>query len=438
MALNVVNGAPGQIIQNAGSWYAYNTNSVFLPKAGGTFAVTLGTTQDDVTHIDALPMRADLLTLTGNGSNLAFSMTGDGVVDIHVKTPGTNIVSVQGAPAATLVGDDLSLTFNDGALAISATSPQGVPIQHNVAISEGAAVLTTGTNILFGGSGASNLVLTGMYENYTITTNGTAGETFVDTRAGTPDGTDIVSNVQSFTFSDGLKLSQAQLADAIAGTGRLVTLDNGSGTLTSANPGQVILGLGGNDITAGAANQTLDSGSGTYTLDDRGYAGVTLIGSGNETYIVSNASTKVIEMIKPGNDVVQTSVANYTLPANVNNLIFTAAGPQTGTGNGSNDTFTASDNHQDTFVFKAGFGTDIITNFAASDVNHDILQLSRSMFPAGTTADSLLNAPPTAPAHAQQVGANVVITADAHDQITLNNVLLTTLKANAAADIHFV
>jgi hypothetical protein len=89
-------------------------------------------------------------------------------------------------------------------------------------------------------------------------------------------------------------------------------------------------------------------------------------------------------------------------------------------------------------VFKAGFGTDIITNFAASDVNHDILQLSRSMFPAGTTADSLLNAPPTAPAHAQQVGANVVITADAHDQITLNNVLLTTLKANAAADIHFV
>ena len=60
MALNVVNGTTGQVIQNAGNWYAYDTNSIFLPYAGGTFNVTLGTTQDDVTHIDALPMRADL------------------------------------------------------------------------------------------------------------------------------------------------------------------------------------------------------------------------------------------------------------------------------------------------------------------------------------------------------------------------------------------
>ena len=52
--------------------------------------------------------------VTGDGSNLTFSMTGDGVVDVHVKTPGTNIVSIQGAPAASLNGDDLSLTFNDG------------------------------------------------------------------------------------------------------------------------------------------------------------------------------------------------------------------------------------------------------------------------------------------------------------------------------------
>ena len=98
MALNVINGATGQVIQNAGTWYAYDSDSIFLPRNGGTFNVTLGTTQDDVTHIDALPMRADLLSVTGDGANLAFSMTGDGVVDVHVKTPGANIVSIQGAP----------------------------------------------------------------------------------------------------------------------------------------------------------------------------------------------------------------------------------------------------------------------------------------------------------------------------------------------------
>ena len=88
MALNVINGTADQVIQNAGNWYAYDNSSIFLPRNGGTFNVTLGTTQDDVTHIDSLPMRADLLSVTGNGSNLTFSMTGDGVVDIHVQTPG--------------------------------------------------------------------------------------------------------------------------------------------------------------------------------------------------------------------------------------------------------------------------------------------------------------------------------------------------------------
>jgi len=79
--LNVTNGSD-QIIQNAGSWYAYDNNSIFLPRNGGTCQRYAGTSQDDVTHINWLPMRADLLSVTGNGTNLAFSMTGDGEVDI--------------------------------------------------------------------------------------------------------------------------------------------------------------------------------------------------------------------------------------------------------------------------------------------------------------------------------------------------------------------
>ena len=118
---------------------------MFLPYGGGTFTVTLGTTQDDVTHVDYLPMRADLQSLTGDGTNLTFSFTGDGTVDVHIKTAGTDIVSVlptaagtgAGPVSATLVGDDLSLVFDDGLLAISADSPQGVPVLHTVAITEG-------------------------------------------------------------------------------------------------------------------------------------------------------------------------------------------------------------------------------------------------------------------------------------------------------------
>ena len=124
-----------------------------MPYGGGTFTVTLGTTQDDVTHVDYLPMRADLQSVTGDGSNLTFSFTGDGTVDVHVKTPGSNVVSVlasavgtgAGPVSATLVGDDLSLVFNDGALAISSTSPQGVPVLHTVTISEGPTAVSGAT-----------------------------------------------------------------------------------------------------------------------------------------------------------------------------------------------------------------------------------------------------------------------------------------------------
>ena len=161
MALNVTNGAVGQVIQNAGSWYAYNTTSVFLADdaaanaAPETFTVTLGTAQDDVTHVNSLPMRADLQSVTGDGSNLTLSMTGDGTVDFHIKTPGagSNIISIQtsavgtgaGVPTAILNGDDLELVFNDGQLAISSASPQGVPVLHDVTITEGATAVAGAT-----------------------------------------------------------------------------------------------------------------------------------------------------------------------------------------------------------------------------------------------------------------------------------------------------
>src|SRR6202022_3808899 len=324
MALNVINGAAGQVIQNAGACYAYDSNSIFLPHSGGTFNVTLGTTQDDVTHIDALPMRADLMSVTGDGANLAFSMTGDGLLHVHVKTPGANVVSIHGAPAATLTGDDLSLAFNDGPLAISSTSPQGVPVLHTMSISEGpAAVLSTGTNILFGGSGTNVLKLTGLYENYTITLNADGSDTIADQRAGTPDGTDIVHNFQNFQFADGLVLTAAQL------NGAGVVLGAASaGVLPSALRGEVLVGLGRNyTLTAGAANQVLDGGTGNATLKDGGFSGVTLIGDGgNDTFVVTNAATKVLEMPNSGPVTVQTTLASYELPANVDTLVYTGSG----------------------------------------------------------------------------------------------------------------
>ncbi|MBR0842131.1 VCBS domain-containing protein [Bradyrhizobium liaoningense] len=273
MALNVTNAATGQVIQNAGNWYAYDADSIFLPYGGGTFVVTLGTAQDDLTHIDELPMRADLLSVTGDGSNLSFAMAGDGVVGIHVKTPGANVVSIQGAPNATLSGDDLSLTFNDGALAINPNGPQGLAVQHNVAISDGAvAVTSAGADVVFGGSaddvitggggndlldggGATNTaVYSGTTSDYSFVQNPNGSLTVTDLRSGSPDGTDIDSNIQFYRFGNGLTFTQAQLLNRAA-----VVTAQATGPDASVSEA----GLGPNGSNAASSSETT---TGSFTL----------------------------------------------------------------------------------------------------------------------------------------------------------------------------
>lgn len=105
-----------QVIQNVAGWYAYDSDSVFLPQNGGTFTVTLGSAQDDVTHITSLGMRASLLSLTGDGTSLAFTLSGEGLVVIDLTNPGGRTVDVTGASVVSQVGE--ILTLNVGAIGL--------------------------------------------------------------------------------------------------------------------------------------------------------------------------------------------------------------------------------------------------------------------------------------------------------------------------------
>ena len=354
MALDVINGGT-QVIQNVANWYAYDSDSVFLPTIGGTFTINLGTSQDDLTHIAALPMRVDLLSVSGDGSNLSFSMAGDGSVLIDLKTPGEQIVSVQGAQMGTLGGvafDELTLVFSDPSLAISSTLPVGAPVLHTVSISESnAAVFSaaadlifggTGDDVLIGGGGSDNLndggglntaVYTGLRSNYSLTSNADGSVTVFDTRSGSPDGTDTNVNIGYYRFADGQVVPLAQLlgAGTVSGT-------SAGNTLISTVAGQIILGLAGSDmLTAGAADQTLNGGNGNDVLNDGGIGigGIsTLIGgAGNDTFVTTKANDIIIEQINSGTDTIRTSLNGFVLSANIERLTFTGAADFTGTGN---------------------------------------------------------------------------------------------------------
>jgi Ca2+-binding RTX toxin-like protein len=79
----------------------------------------------------------------------------------------------------------------------------------------------------------------------------------------------------------------------------------------------------------------------------------------------------------------------------------------------------------DTFSFGSIFGRDVIADFAVAGAAHDIIN-----FQAG----GILNSFATVMAKAVQVGTGVVITQDADNVLTLNNVTRTAL---AAADFSF-
>lgn len=80
----------------------------------------------------------------------------------------------------------------------------------------------------------------------------------------------------------------------------------------------------------------------------------------------------------------------------------------------------------DTFTLNSLFGRDVIADFAATGTAHDIMNFH---------ANSVLNSYTNVMSHAVQVGSGVVITQDANNVLTLNNVSRTALTS---ADFTFV
>ncbi|MFC5360261.1 calcium-binding protein [Azospirillum himalayense] len=93
-------------------------------------------------------------------------------------------------------------------------------------------------------------------------------------------------------------------------------------------------GAGNDTLTGGGGNDTLDGGAG----DDR-----LVGGTGDDVHIVDSAGDVVVEAVNQGFDEVRTSLAAYTLGANVEALIHTGSGPFSGTGNTLDNRLSGAD-----------------------------------------------------------------------------------------------
>jgi Ca2+-binding RTX toxin-like protein len=251
----------------------------------------------------------------------------------------------------------------------------------------GADALTGGgrNDRLDGGAGADGLAGGGGDDTYIVD----AGDTVVE---GAGQGADTVKTaLASYTLAANVENLVFTGSGNFTGTGNVldnsITGGSGDDTLNGASGGDSLIGLAGNDtykvdnsgdVVIEAAGQGTDTvktalasytlganvenltytGSGNFagtgnslvntiaggnandTLNGAG-GGDTLIGySGNDTYIVGNAGVVVTEGVGRGSDTVKTSLASYTLGANVENLTYTGGANFAGTGNGLANTIT--------------------------------------------------------------------------------------------------
>ncbi|MBP2485955.1 Ca2+-binding RTX toxin-like protein [Rhizobium leguminosarum] len=321
-------------------------------------------------------------TLATNVENLTYTGTGTfagyGNSAANVITGGTGFDRLDGkAGADTLIGgagDDTYTVDSLGDVVVEATdggvdtistdltaySLAGIAnVENLVLLSNGNSTGTGNSldNIITSGRG--NDTLSGGAGNDTLDggrgvdslTGGTGNDVYVVYDAGDTiieNADEGIDTVQTYLTGYTLSANVENLsycgpwAFAFAGTGN--NLDN--------------------VITGGGANDTLSGGAGDDTLD--GWAGADTLfgGAGRDTYLIDNAGDLVTEATNEGTDTVRTTLAGYTLGANVENLTYSGTAAFTGTGNDLANTIRGAAG-ADTLDGKAG--ADMLIGGAGDD-----------------------------------------------------------------------
>ncbi len=102
---------------------------------------------------------------------------------------------------------------------------------------------------------------------------------------------------------------------------------------------------------------SITSATGVAAIDLKGLAG-------NDTYIISDGFTQVVEEVNAGIDTVNSSIS-YTLTANVENLLLTGSSPINGTGNTSNNTLIGNSGNNS---LDGGAGVDTLIGGTGNDM----------------------------------------------------------------------
>ncbi|TCL69429.1 calcium-binding protein, partial [Rhizobium sp. BK251] len=350
----------------------------------------------------------------GAGADALIGGTGDDTYivdvagDVIVENVGEGIDTVKAASAAYTLADNVENLTYTGTVAFAGT---GNDLNNTITGGDAADRLSggAGNDTLDGGAGADTLI------------GGTGDDTYI---------VDLTTDMVTEAANEGTDTVKTGLGLLVLAANVENLVYTGTGDFS---------GIGNalsNTITGGAGNDVLNGNAGTDTL---------IGGAGNDIYIVDNAGDAIVENAGEGIDQVQTSLSNYTLGENIENLSSVGNGFEgfTGTGNeldnrivgsfaasstltgGAGDDILSGGMAADFFVYAPNWGHDTIMNFEAVGAAHDTIKIDRTIFAdwASLLAVSVLS------------GTDTIITADADNTITLKNVAVSSLQS---ADFQFV
>jgi Ca2+-binding RTX toxin-like protein len=262
-------------------------------------------------------------TMAGGAGNDVFIVDSTADVVTELASEGTDTVR---SSVTWTLGSNLENLFLTGATVVNGTGNNLTNRLYG----------NSAVNILDGGAGADYMAGGAGNDTYVVDN---VGDTALELAG---EGTDTVNSTISYTLGSQLENLTLTGSAVVNGTGN--ELDN---KLIGNTANNVLTGAAGNDVLiGGAGNDTLAGGL------------------GNDTYEVKEAGDVVIENAGEGTDAVWAYI-NYTLGANVENLVFSSAvGNMTGTGNALNNTMLGSAGND---VLIGGGGADTLKGAAGND-----------------------------------------------------------------------
>ncbi|WP_271408500.1 peroxidase family protein [Pseudomonas sp. Q1-7] len=245
-------------------------------------------------------------------------------------------------------------------------APTGAPAISDTTPTQGQ-VLTASRGTIADPDGTTTSVFSFQWQsssNGGATWTNVVGATGANFTPGAGQVGQILRVVASFIDDQGFSNSVASAATEP--TGGLFIAAPGGSSLVGTPWADMMVGGDGNDTLRGmAGDDVLIGGAGDDVLIGGTGADSMFGGPGNDIFYVDNVLDSVSELAGEGRDMVRTTLASYSLGANVEDLAYIGSGNFTGVGNGLANTLAGGAGNDN---LSGGDGNDVLYGVGGNDV----------------------------------------------------------------------